>query len=69
MRSQQSDRGWARACIQEAPGGGWDITSVKVRGSDMPISRKGEFASAIEAEEAAFKLAEEFAKEQGLDVR
>lgn len=45
---------------------GCDIQSITVRGRTVPPTRKGEFSSYQEAEEAGIKRAEEFARKEGL---
>jgi len=67
MMSKQQSRGQVTVNVQAAPAGGWDIGQVTVCGRDVPPTRRGEFDTAEEAETAAFKRAEAFAKEAGLD--
>ncbi|WAH56592.1 hypothetical protein LZ023_26800 [Pseudomonas silvicola] len=43
--------------------GGWDIINVSVQGRDLPPTRRGEFATAQEAEKAAFARGAEFLKQ------
>lgn len=67
--SKSTTRGSVRVDLAAAPAGGWDIASVSVNGRVVPPTRKGEFATDQEAEDAAFARAEEFAKQFNLDKR
>ncbi len=66
---KSTTRGSVRVDLAAAPAGGWDIASVSVNGRVVPPTRKGEFATDQEAENAAFARAEEFAKQFNLDKR
>lgn len=63
--SKSASRGSVRVELTAANlAEGWDIASVSVGGYTLPPTRKGEFSTEAEAEEAAFARAEEFAKSQ-----
>lgn len=67
--SSQFTEGEIEVSLAVAPAGGWDIARLRVKGREVPPTRKGEFETEQEAGAAAIAKAKEFAKSEGLDLR
>jgi len=67
--SSQFTEGEVDVSLVAAPAGGWDIASLRVKGREVPPTRKGEFKTEQEAGAAAIAKAKAFAELEGLDLR
>ena len=67
--SSQFTEGEIDVSLVAGPAGGWDIASVRVKGRQVPPTRKGEYESEQEAGEAAIAKAKAYAESEGLELR
>ncbi len=69
MKSSNHSLGDIDVYLSTAPAGGWDIQGLRVKGREVPPTRKGEFETEQEAKDAAFARAKAFAEAEGLKLR
>lgn len=69
MKSSQFKAGDIDVVLGAGPAGGWDIVAVRVKGREVPATRKGEFETEQEAKDAAIARAKAFAESEGLSLR
>lgn|GEM_PF-3711055 len=67
--SSQFSEGEIDVVLGAAPAGGWDIDGLKVKGRQVPPTRKGEFETEDEAGKAAIERAKAFAESEGISLR
>jgi hypothetical protein len=69
MISSQFTDGDIEVYLAAGPAGGWDIQGLRVKGRQVPPTRKGEFETEKEAKEAALSRARAFTEAEGLKLR
>ncbi|KTB87916.1 hypothetical protein AO073_14500 [Pseudomonas syringae ICMP 11293] len=67
--SSQFTEGDIDAVLGAGPAGGWDIVALKVKGREVPATRKGEFETEQEAKDTAIARAKAYAESEGLSLR
>lgn len=67
--SSQFSEGEIEAVLVSGPAGGWDIATVRVKGREVPATRKGEFSTEQEAKDAAIARAKAYAESEGISLR
>jgi hypothetical protein len=67
--SSQFTEGEIDVSLIAGPAGGWDIASIRVKGRQVPPTRKGEYESEQEAREASISKAKAYAESEGLELR
>jgi len=68
MQSKRVSLGAISYSLEEREGGGLDIVELTIREQSALPVRRGEFASASEAEQAALDKAKAFAESKGWEV-
>jgi hypothetical protein len=69
MKSSNYTEGEIDVYLATAPAGGWDIQGLRVKGREVPPTRKGEFVTEQQAKDAALERAKAYAESEGLTLR